>query len=36
MSVIKTIVELHKGHVWLESTEGQGTTFYIELPALPV
>ncbi|MFD1874580.1 PAS domain-containing sensor histidine kinase [Hymenobacter bucti] len=35
MSVIKTIVELHKGRIWLESAAGQGTTFYVELPALP-
>jgi two-component system sensor histidine kinase VicK len=34
MSVIKTIVGLHKGHIRLESAEGKGTTFYIELPIL--
>ncbi|UOR06076.1 ATP-binding protein [Hymenobacter aerilatus] len=33
MSIIKTIVELHRGQIWLESAENQGTTFYITLPA---
>lgn len=32
MSVIKTIVELHQGRVWFKSTEGEGTTFYVEVP----
>lgn len=32
MSVIKNIVTLHQGRIWLDSTEGQGTTFYVELP----
>jgi two-component system sensor histidine kinase VicK len=32
MSIIKTIVELHHGHIWFESEEGCGTTFYIQLP----
>jgi two-component system sensor histidine kinase VicK len=35
MSVIQTIVSLHQGRIWVESTEGQGTTIYIEVPALP-
>lgn len=35
MSIIKTIVALHEGRITFESTEQQGTTFYIELPALP-
>jgi two-component system sensor histidine kinase VicK len=32
MSIIKTIVELHGGRIWVESQEGQGTTFFIRLP----
>lgn len=35
MSVIKTIVELHEGRIWLDSAEGQGATFTLEIPALP-
>ncbi|QIX62295.1 PAS domain-containing sensor histidine kinase [Hymenobacter sp. BT18] len=35
MSVIKTIVELHGGNIWLDSTEGNGATFTLEIPALP-
>lgn len=32
MSIIKTIVEWHKGQTWFESKEGEGTTFFIEIP----
>jgi two-component system sensor histidine kinase VicK len=35
MSIIRTIVELHQGHISFESVEGEGTTFTIALPALP-
>jgi two-component system sensor histidine kinase VicK len=35
MSIIHTIITLHQGLITFESTEGQGTTFRIELPALP-
>jgi two-component system sensor histidine kinase VicK len=29
--IVKQIVDLHKGKIWLESKENQGTCFYIEL-----
>lgn len=29
--IAKQIVELHGGHIWLESREREGTTFFIEL-----
>ena len=32
MSIIKTIVEWHKGRVWFRSKEQEGTTFYVDLP----
>lgn len=32
LSIVKKIVESHKGIVWVESLEGSGTTFYIALP----
>jgi two-component system sensor histidine kinase VicK len=32
MSIIKTLVELHRGRIWFESEEGRGTTFFIRLP----
>ncbi|UOG73340.1 ATP-binding protein [Hymenobacter tibetensis] len=29
--IAKQIVELHGGHIWLESREQEGTTFFIEI-----
>ena len=34
MSITKRIVELHGGKIWFISNEGDGTTFYVELPLL--
>ena len=35
MSIIQTVVALHQGTISCASEEGHGTTFTIELPALP-
>ncbi len=32
MHIIETIVRLHQGHIWVESQENVGTTFFIKLP----
>jgi two-component system sensor histidine kinase VicK len=32
MSIIKTIIELHGGSIWVESKENQGCTFFVKLP----
>ncbi|WP_460680184.1 PAS domain-containing sensor histidine kinase [Mucilaginibacter koreensis] len=32
MSIIKTIIELHGGSIWLKSEENKGCTFFIKLP----
>lgn len=32
LSLVKTIIELHGGTVWMESTPGQGTTVHLVLP----
>jgi two-component system sensor histidine kinase VicK len=32
LSIVKYIVELHQGRIWLESVEQQGSRFFIEIP----
>ena len=35
LTIVKTVVERHGGRVWVESSEGQGSTFYLALPLAP-
>jgi signal transduction histidine kinase len=32
LPIVKTLVEMHRGEVWFESVQGEGTTFFIKLP----
>ncbi|MBI1879053.1 MAG: hypothetical protein HYR94_12685 [Chloroflexi bacterium] len=32
LTIVKHLVELHEGQVWLESEPGEGTTFFFTLP----
>ena len=32
LAIVKRIIEQHHGRLWVESEEGQGSTFYITLP----
>lgn len=32
LTIVKKLIERHRGRVWLESTPGVGTTFYFSLP----
>ncbi|MEP6985136.1 MAG: ATP-binding protein, partial [Chloroflexota bacterium] len=36
LSLVKTIVENHNGEIWLTSTPGIGTVFYVDIPATAV
>jgi two-component system, OmpR family, sensor histidine kinase VicK len=32
LSLVKAVVDIHKGKVWFESEEGVGSTFFVQLP----
>lgn len=34
LAIVLKIIEKHKGKIWFESKEGEGTTFHIQFPAL--
>jgi signal transduction histidine kinase len=35
LTIVHQIVQEHDGHIQVESTEGVGTTFFVNLPAIP-
>ncbi len=35
LSISRQFVELHHGRIWLESTPGRGTTFFVQIPISP-
>ncbi len=36
LNISKQFVEMHEGHIWLQSLPGEGTAFHVSLPLAPV
>lgn len=36
LPIVRQIVEMHNGNVWVESDLGEGSTFHVEIPAWPL
>jgi signal transduction histidine kinase len=34
LSIVKEIISLHGGHIWVESEVGRGSVFHVEFPAM--
>jgi signal transduction histidine kinase len=35
LSIVKGMVEVHKGRIWVESVVGKGSNFTVVLPSAP-
>jgi signal transduction histidine kinase len=35
LAIVARVVERHRGRVWVDSTSGEGSTFFVALPAAP-